>query len=159
MFVKLFEIVCVSSQVHPKLVPSFKPSAQCTLHSAKCTAVHCALWQDLRRLAVHLEAGRGQVQPLLWAPDHVWEVRCQGRVMLFVCVSDNYSITTTLQVITGIITCNYFPQSTDYFTLFFQTCACCPKKVMAFLFVTTIQGYSRVGGNILVKQVKICDEQ
>ena len=34
-----------------------------------------------------------------------------------------------------------------------------PKEVMAFLFVTTIQGYSRVGGNILVKQVKICDEQ
>ena len=34
--------------------------------------------------------------------------------------------------------------------MFFQTCACCPKKVMAFLFVTTIQGYSRVGGNILV---------
>ena len=89
-----FCVIPSLSQVHPKF------QSKCTVHFTQCK-VHYTKWWDLCQLAVCHEAGPVQVQPVLAAPDHVWEVRFQGRVMLFVCVSYHYSITTSLQVITG----------------------------------------------------------
>ena len=74
-FLKLCEIVCVSFQGHPKFIPSFNPSAQCTLHSAKCTVI-C----DQTSVICH-EAGLAHVQHVLGGSDHIWEVRFQGWVM------------------------------------------------------------------------------